>query len=73
MRSLQRDPLYLELVHFYMIIYVHLYLSIYTMDMEHKNAVKRLSPLKGKKGCKRHLSRTKPRAVPSILDSLKDK
>ena len=29
MRSLQRDPLYLELVHFYMIIYVHLYLSIY--------------------------------------------
>ena len=30
MQSLQRDPLYLELVHFYMIIYVHLYLSIYT-------------------------------------------
>lgn len=30
MRSLQRDPLYLEFVHFYMIIYVHLYLSIYT-------------------------------------------
>lgn len=29
MQSLQRDPLYLELVHFYMIIYVHLYLSIY--------------------------------------------
>lgn len=29
MRSLQRDPLYLEFVHFYMIIYVHLYLSIY--------------------------------------------
>ena len=28
------------------------------MDMEHKNAVKRLSPLNGKKGCKRHLSRT---------------
>lgn len=27
MRSLQRDPLYLELVHFYMIIYVHLYVS----------------------------------------------
>ena len=30
MRSLQRDPLYLEFVHFYMIIYVHLYLSIYS-------------------------------------------
>ena len=34
MRSLQRDPLYLELVHFYMIIYVHLYLSIYISDVE---------------------------------------
>lgn len=32
MRSLQRDPLYLEFVHFYMIIYVHLYLSIYTQE-----------------------------------------
>lgn len=31
MRSLQRDPLYLEFVHFYMIIYVHLYLSIYIL------------------------------------------
>ena len=34
MRSLQWDPLYLELVHFYMIIYVHLYLSIYISDVE---------------------------------------
>lgn len=40
------------------------------MDMEHKNAVKRLSPLNGKKGCKRHLSRTEPLAVPSILDRM---
>ena len=36
MRSLQRDPLYLELVHFYMIIYVHLYLSIYSRVSELK-------------------------------------
>lgn len=34
------------------------------MDMEHKNAVKRLSPLNGKKGCKRHLSRTDKRTKP---------
>ena len=40
------------------------------MDMEHKNAVKRLSPLNSKKGCKRHLSRTEPLAVPSILDRM---
>lgn len=32
MRFLQRNPLYLEVVHFYMIIFVHLYLSIYSMD-----------------------------------------
>ena len=30
----------------------------------HKNAVKRLSPLNGKKGCKRHLSRTDKRTKP---------
>ena len=35
MQSLQRDPLYLELVHFYMIIYVHLYLSIYNGSPDH--------------------------------------
>ena len=35
MRSLQRDPLYLEFVHFYMIIYVHLYLSIYKPALNH--------------------------------------
>ena len=51
MRSLQRDPLYLEFVHFYMIIYVHLYLSIYKnipaqkeypkKDFSHLNLLKR--------------------------------
>ena len=37
MQSLQRDPLYLELVHFYMIIYVHLYLSIYMQSYGYNN------------------------------------